>query len=117
MAGAPGLTRPQAGYPLARMKVLRFHRELYPGEAVDAAIKTFEPWARITREESPTHWVVQLSAGSAGAERRIAGELSNYALGLTVRRGPPGETGESGSSRAFEDPAPTPGPKDTSGRP
>ncbi|MCA9707037.1 MAG: HxsD-like protein [Myxococcales bacterium] len=71
------------------MKELRFHRALYPGEAVDQAIKTFEPWATITRESSPTHWIVRLEARSAAAERRIAGELSNFALGLTVRRGPP----------------------------
>lgn len=71
------------------MKELRFHRELYPGEAVDVAIQTFEPWAQITRDESSTHWIVRLSAGSTAAERRIAGELSNFALGLTVRRGPP----------------------------
>lgn len=69
------------------MKALRFHRELYSGEAVDAAIKTFEPWAEVTREESPTHFIVRITAGSVAAERRIAGELSNFALGLTVRRG------------------------------
>jgi hypothetical protein len=69
------------------MKELRFHRELYPGEAVDTAVETFEPWARITRESSPTHWIVRIAAGSVAAERRIAGELSNFALGLTVRGG------------------------------
>lgn len=71
------------------MKALCFHRELYPGEAVDAAIKTFEPWAQVTREASPTHWVVRITARSAAAERRVAGELANFALGLTVRQGPP----------------------------
>lgn len=71
------------------MKELRFHRELYPGEAVDAAIKTLEPWAQITREASPSHWIVRLEARSPAAERRIAGELANFALGLTVRSGPP----------------------------
>ena len=75
------------------MKELRFHRGLYPGEAVDAAIKTFEPWAEITRDSSPTHWIVQLTASSSAAERRIAGELSNFALGLTVRGGPPDAAG------------------------
>jgi len=71
------------------MKELRFHRALYPGEAVDAAIRTFDAWATFTRETSPSHWIVQISARSAAAERRIAGELSNYALGLTVRQGAP----------------------------
>jgi len=73
------------------MRELSFHRELYPGEAVDAAIKTFEPWAELTREATATHWLVRVQAQSEAAERRIAGELSNYALGLTVRRGTPSE--------------------------
>lgn len=71
------------------MKALCFHRDLYPGEAVDAAIKTFEPWARITRESSASHWIVEITARSPSAERRVAGELANFALGLTVRQGPP----------------------------
>jgi hypothetical protein len=71
------------------MKELRFHRELYPGEAVDAAMKTLAPWAQITQEASPTHWIVRITARSLGVERRVAGELANFALGLTVRQGPP----------------------------
>lgn len=71
------------------MKELRFHRTLYPGEAVDAAIRTLAPWAEITQEASPTHWIVRITARSPAAERRVAGELSNFALGLTVRQGPP----------------------------
>lgn len=71
------------------MKELRFHRALYRGEAVDAAIRMFEPWAQVEREASPTHWIVRISSRSAVLERRVAGELSNAALGLTVREGPP----------------------------
>ncbi|MCA9650463.1 MAG: hypothetical protein H6712_12855 [Myxococcales bacterium] len=71
------------------MKELRFHRELYPGEAVDSALRTFEGWAELRREQTPTHWIVRVTARSAAAERKIAGELANFALGLTVRRGPP----------------------------
>jgi hypothetical protein len=71
------------------MKELCFHRELYSGEAVDAAIETLTPWARLTREPTPTHWVVRITARSPAAERRVAGELANFALGLTVRQGPP----------------------------
>jgi len=69
------------------MKEIRFHRELYPGEAVDAAIKTFDAWATVTREQSPSHWIVRINARSSTTERRVAGELANFALGLTVRRG------------------------------
>ncbi|MEM7155413.1 MAG: HxsD-like protein [Myxococcota bacterium] len=71
------------------MKELRFHRDLYPGTALDAAINTYASWAEIQREESKTHWIVKISAGSTAAERQIAGELANYALGLTVREGAP----------------------------
>lgn len=75
------------------MKELRFHRDLYPGEAVDAAIRTFEPWARVEREvagdegASPAYWVVRIFARSPAVERRVAGELANFALGLAVRDG------------------------------
>ena len=70
------------------MKELRFHRDLYPGEAVDAAIQTLEPWAQLVREATDSHWIVRISARSSAAERRVAGELANFALGLTVRQGP-----------------------------
>ncbi|MCH9682787.1 MAG: HxsD-like protein [Deltaproteobacteria bacterium] len=66
------------------MKELRFHRDLYSGDAVDRAVETFEGWADVARTESPTHWIVQISGRSPAAERRIAGELSNFALGLTA---------------------------------
>ncbi|MEM9461859.1 MAG: HxsD-like protein [Myxococcota bacterium] len=79
------------------MKELRFHRALYPGEAVDAAIHTFERWATFERESSSTHWIVRLTAGSPAAEHRIAGEISNFALGLTVRRGVPDGPDEPGA--------------------
>lgn len=71
------------------MTELRFHRDLYDGEAVDEAIKTFDRYAKIERVQEDTHWVVRLSSDAAGSkerERRIAGELGNFALGLTIRR-------------------------------
>ncbi len=70
-----------------QMKELRFHRALYRDEAVDAAVQTFEGWADVVRTQSPTHWIVQISGRSAALERRVAGELGNFALGLTVRDG------------------------------
>lgn len=66
---------------------LRFHRELYAGEALDEAMKAFADHADFQRAEEGTHWVVDLTARKPRLERRIAGELGNYALGLTVRRG------------------------------
>jgi hypothetical protein len=68
--------------------LLRFHRAIYAGKAVDEAVKRFAAFAAFELREEPEHWVVQLSAPSR--ERQVAGELANYALGLTVRnRGVP----------------------------
>lgn len=67
------------------MRELRFHRTLYRGESVDEALKIFDRFARIEREEEEDYWVVRLEAGSEARERRIADELANFALGLTIR--------------------------------
>jgi hypothetical protein len=66
---------------------LRLHREIYAGEAVDAAMKAFAPHAELAGREEPSHWIVEIVAKNPRLERRIAGELGNWALGLTVRRG------------------------------
>jgi hypothetical protein len=67
------------------VRELRFHRTLYRGESVDAAIRTFERYGRLERREEPDYWVVAIAAKSARRERRIADELANFALGLTIR--------------------------------
>jgi len=66
---------------------LRFHRELYDGKAVDEAIQTFTRHATLEPVEDATDWVVRISATSEARERKIANELSNFALGLTIRSG------------------------------
>jgi hypothetical protein len=65
--------------------VLRLRRDLYQGSAVDQALGVFAPHGTFERKEEPSHWVVEISARSPERERRIAGELGNYALGLTVK--------------------------------
>jgi hypothetical protein len=67
------------------MRELRFHRDLYRGEAVDAATKIYAPYARIERVEEPACWVVRVSASSPAREQRVARELANHALGATIR--------------------------------
>ena len=64
---------------------LRFHRDIYQGTAVDEAVKTYAAYAAFELREDPEYWVVQLTGPSEARERRVAGELGNYALGLTVR--------------------------------
>lgn len=67
------------------MTELRFHRTLYKGEAVDEAVKRFAGFGTFELREEPDYWVVEIQGGDR--ERRIAGELGNFALGLTVKRG------------------------------
>ncbi|NOY91545.1 MAG: hypothetical protein GXP55_10115 [Deltaproteobacteria bacterium] len=67
------------------MRELRFHRDLYAGEQVDAALKVYERFGTFTTSEEGEHFVVRVESKSAARERRLAGELANYALGLTIR--------------------------------
>jgi hypothetical protein len=64
---------------------LRLHRDLYLGAAVDEALGVFASHATFERDEAPAHWVVKITARTPQRERRVAGELGNYALGLTVK--------------------------------
>lgn len=64
---------------------LRFNREVYRGTAVDEAVKVYAAYAAFELAEEPSHWVVRVTAANAARERRVAGELGNYALGLTVK--------------------------------
>ena len=66
---------------------LQFHRAIYAGPSVDEAVKVFASYATFELEEQPEHWRVRITAASADRERRIAGELGNYALGLTIKSG------------------------------
>lgn len=70
------------------MITLRFHRALYDGRAVDAALGVFADHGRFDRREEPDHWVVDVRADDD--ERLVARELANYALGLTIRAGEQG---------------------------
>jgi hypothetical protein len=61
---------------------LRFHRELYDGKAIDEALKTFAAYAQFEQAEEPTHWIVRVSGDR---EKRVANELANFALGITIK--------------------------------
>jgi hypothetical protein len=64
---------------------LRLHRDLYAAAAVDKAVAVYAPHATIDRREEGAHWVLEIASKSPERERRVAGELGNYALGLTVK--------------------------------
>lgn len=66
---------------------LRFHRQLYSGEAVDQAVKAFAAFADFDLEETESHWVVRLTPRDPAHTRKLLGGLGNHALGLTVQRG------------------------------
>jgi hypothetical protein len=63
---------------------LRFRRSLYRAAAVDEAASTYGPYAAIERCDDSDYWGLRISARSPERERRIAGELANFALGRTV---------------------------------
>ena len=69
------------------MRELRFHRGLYAGTAVDEAVKVYGRFARFELVEEADHWLVRVTSATVERERRVAGELANYALGLTVKKG------------------------------
>jgi len=65
--------------------VLKFDRALYAGPCIDEAVKAFAGYAEFRLAEEPSAWVVELSAATPTREREVARELSNCALGLTIR--------------------------------
>lgn len=66
---------------------LRLHRAIYRGESVDEAIKALEAYADLARAEEADHWIVRVTAKTPARERKVAGEIGNRALGLTVKAG------------------------------
>ena len=69
------------------MTELRFHREIYSGQAVDQAVKTWSSFADFELSETDDHWVVKVTPKHESATAQIIGEFGNYVLGLTVDRG------------------------------
>jgi hypothetical protein len=64
---------------------VRLHRHIYAAAAVDEAVTVYGPYATLDRCDAGEHWGVRVSVGAPAKERRVAGELANYALGLTVK--------------------------------
>ncbi len=71
------------------MNALRFHKTLYAGEAVDAAMKRFERFARFETDDDADYWIVRVRANEPAHQQLVERELGNFALGLTIERGGP----------------------------
>jgi hypothetical protein len=67
------------------MTEVRLHRELYDGPAVDEAVQTFGRFGALERADDPAFWVVRIACKTAARETQVSRELSNFALGLTVK--------------------------------
>ena len=68
---------------------LRFHRELYAGTAIDAALVRLADYAAFERTVDGDHFVVRVQGDNETRVRKVARELGNFALGLTVEKGGP----------------------------
>jgi hypothetical protein len=67
---------------------LRLARSLYDAAALDEAVAAFSAHASIDRADDASHFVLGVRSlkESAERERRIAGELANWALGATIKK-------------------------------
>jgi hypothetical protein len=68
------------------MVTLAFHKELYDGRSIDEATKVYARFAAFEQAEEGERWVLRVTAHKPEREERIARELANYALGLTINR-------------------------------
>ena len=70
------------------MIALRLNRALYDAAALDEAIAVFAAHASIDRADDASHFVLGVRSikENAERERRIAGELANWALGATIKK-------------------------------
>ncbi|HEY3358858.1 MAG TPA: HxsD-like protein [Polyangia bacterium] len=64
--------------------VLRFHRDVYPLEAVQSAVTAFGGRARGAVATVGEYHEVVIAADDAAAAAQIGAELANYALAATV---------------------------------
>ena len=63
---------------------LRFHRDLYAGTAVDAALVRLADSATFERAQDGPYFVVRVDATTPARAKKVARELGNFALGLTI---------------------------------
>jgi hypothetical protein len=70
---------------MSEPRTLMLHRTLYDSEAIDRAITTYAGHATITRSDSGDHVRIVIERDPPARAERIARELANFALGLTIQ--------------------------------
>jgi len=65
---------------------LRFPKELYSGNAIDAAVKLYAEHARAELEQTSDAYLVHVHGLGGVSEALVADELANAALGKTIER-------------------------------
>lgn len=63
---------------------LRFHKSLYTRDALEAAAARFDAVGEVTVEDGGADWLVDAAARRPEHQARLALELANHALVLTI---------------------------------
>lgn len=66
---------------------LRLHAAVYSGASIEEAARVYGSYATVECDPPPAsggHRLVRVTAANPARERRVARELANYALGLSI---------------------------------
>jgi len=66
------------------MESIRLHTDLYSASAISRAIQLFESYASLTLRETDSYFEITVLSEHDAGEHRVAAELANHALALTV---------------------------------
>ena len=77
------------------MRELRFAKDLYIGEQVDAAVKVFERFGTLERDEEEAAWIVRVDAQIESRTRANSrGNSPTTPSGLTIQQSRVSNEGE-----------------------
>lgn|GEM_PF-953455 len=70
---------------MSEPRILRLHSELYVNAAIEEAIGLYRNHAEITRTEEGPYTMLSITSPRPARAEKVAKELANYALGLTIQ--------------------------------
>lgn len=80
------------------MTELRLDLGLYDAGAIAKAVELYAPHAQIERGDEESHAILRIDSPRPGRATKVARELGNYALGLTIQgRGGVAQAGSGGA--------------------